>query len=144
MKSHSRLKHSAAGLLGSLISRNNDVNGYWAPGLLYHDVVPEPHLMELDLLTGSSLPPSRTAVWVATSYSIFLRDALAKQGIGWDELTLATVRFQFNAEVPTRYFNAGCAGDPFTCVVTLQTAQGHVATMSGMSRCQPRRQGIVG
>lgn len=142
MKARSRLKHAAAGLLGSLISRNNDVSGYWAPGLLYHDASAPPHVMEIDILTNSSKPSSEAAKIVAGRYSLFLRSALAKQGFVWNDVTQATINFQFNANVPDPNFYYPCGGAPFICSVTLATNRGHCVSASKIARCYARRSGL--
>ncbi len=141
MKPRSRLKHAAAGLLGSLISRNNDVNGYWAQGPLYRDASAPPHVMALDLLSGSSYPICKSARLVAASYAPFLRAALERQNFRWDELTQATITFQFNATVSDSNFSYPCTGDPFTCAVMLHTVQGHTTTVTVKARCYPYRFG---
>ena len=110
MKARSRLKHAAAGLLGSLLSRNNDVNGYWGPSLLYRDANASHDLMELDLLTGQSQPDSEAAKLVAARYTTFLCDALKKLEFEWNGLTCATAKFQFNAEIPDPHYRYECQG----------------------------------
>jgi hypothetical protein len=119
------------------------VNGYWAPGLLYFDVSAPPHVMELDFLTGSSEPHSEAAKLMMARYSTFLRAALAKKGFDWNELTQATIKFQFSAKVPDPYFAYPCAGAPFICDVTLTTVHGHMATASAKARCNPYRPGLL-
>lgn len=141
MKPRSRLKHVASALLGSLISRNNDVHGYWAPGVLYRDASTPPHLMELDLLTCSSHPASDAAKLVAACYATFLRNAMEKQIFEWNELTLATIKFQFNAGVSDSHFDYPGVGEPFICTVTLHTAQGLIAAVSARARCYRYRFG---
>jgi hypothetical protein len=141
MKARSRLKHTAAGLLGSLISRNNDVNGYWAPGMLYRDVCTPPHGIELNLLTCSSEPSSEVAKTVMAYYATFLRLAVIKKGFDWDDLERACVKFQFNVEVakPPAYYPT--VGDPFICSVMLHTVQGQMSTVSAIGRCYPYARG---
>lgn len=139
MKARSRLKHAAAGLLGLLISRNNDVNGYWGPGLLYRDVSTSPHIIELDLLSASSQPASESASTMAANSAAFLRAALEKKELSWEELTRATVTFQFNADIPKTWFRYPCAGDPFVCTVALDTVHPHAAVVKAIERCQPYR-----
>ncbi len=141
MRARSRLKHAAAGLLGSLISRNNDINGYWGPGLLYRDVSHSPHTIDIDLLAGTSEPASDSANIMAGSYVRFLSEALQRQEFEWRELTQASITFQFKAVISGKYVTFACAGDPFICTVTLVTIQGHCATLSGRGRCFPFRQG---
>lgn len=139
MKLRSRLKHVAAGLLGSLISRNNDVNGYWTPGLLYRDVSAPPHAVEMDLLSRISRPASDCTELMVARYVTFLRAAMEKQKFGWEELTRTTITFRFNVEVPDPHFRYPCAGDPFICTVTLESGQGKAVTMTARARCKPYR-----
>lgn len=138
MRPRSRLKHAAAGLLGSLISRNNDVNGFWAMGLLSRDAILPPHRMEINFIDGSSSPASKNARLMAACYASFLRKAMSRINVDWDELTEATVSLQFNAQVPDPNFSFPCPGDPFVCTVTLRTSVGRSASVSAMGRCFPR------
>lgn len=137
MRPLSRLKHAAAGMLGSLINRNNDINGYWAPGVLYHDVSAAPNAMEIDLLSGAAQPAGANATLIAAVYTVFLRTALKRVGFEWEALTRATINFQFKAEVSNPDFDYPCGGDPFICTVTLQSVQGYAATVSARARCRP-------
>jgi len=126
-------------LLGLLISRNNDVNGYWGPGLLYGDVSASPHIIELDLLSGSSQPASESASVMVANSAAFLCAALEKKEFTWKELTRATVTFQFKATVPDPQFLYPCPGDPFIGTVTLHTVQQHAAAVIARGRCRPFR-----
>lgn len=135
MRVHSRLKHAAAGLLGSLIHRNNDVAGCWAPGLLYRDIGPAPAAIHVDLLTGTSQPDNHPARMMAARYTLSVRTALAKLSVPWDQVTRATITFQFKVEVPDPWFYFPCVGDPFLCTVVLATAQ-RQAAVSTLARCQ--------
>jgi|GEM_PF-3980912 len=139
MRARSRLKHSVAGLLGHLISRNNDVSGYWGPGLLYKDVNASPHIIELNLLTGESGPGSESGVKMAANAAVFLRAALEKNAFEWCKLTRATITFTFNATVSDPRFYFPCAGDPFICTVALQLDCGLNAVASAQGRCYPYR-----
>ena len=143
MKYHSRLKHAAAGMLGSLVSRNNDVNGHWAPGLLYCDASEQPHVVQLDLLTQAVPAAGRAAELVAVSYAQFLRLALEKHDIGWEELTLASVRFEFNVQVSDPQFSYPCPGDPFICSVSLCGTDGRIISISARARCRRYVPGIA-
>ena len=137
MKLRSRLKHAAAGLLGALISRNNDIGGAWALGLLYRDVGTPPHTLELDLLRGTARPPTESATLVAKRYAHFVKVAVEKQKVAWDEITHALVTLQFNAQVPDPDFYYPCLGDPVIGTVTLHTAAGKGATLNATARCFP-------
>ncbi len=108
---------------------------------MYRDVSASPHVMDIDLLTGSTQPVSGAARIVAVLYKAFLRDALEKKGFAWEELASASARFQFNAKVADPY-PGWMTGDPFVCSVTLRTLDGHVADVSAISKCEPYRWGI--
>jgi hypothetical protein len=54
------LKGIAGGILGSFLSRNNDLDGYWGMGILR--LLAQEHGVEmvyLDLLAGTCMPPDR-------------------------------------------------------------------------------------
>jgi hypothetical protein len=135
MKFRSRLKHAAAGLSSSFISRNNDLNGHWALGLLYKDA--PPHTLALDLLSSSSQPSSDHASQLAERYGIFLRTALGKLDVEWSKVLRASVTLQFNAQVSDPHFHFPCKGDPVTCTVTLHSVDGLEVTASALARCLP-------
>ena len=128
-------------MLHSLISRNNDVKGYWAPGLLYADASMSPHVMEIDLLAGTSTPDSASARQMAANYAVYLRRAIEKLGFEWHHLTAASIKFEFNAEVEERQL---CVtyGDAFIATVTLHTSEGLSATLSKTGWCHPFRPGV--
>lgn len=79
MTSSSRLKHAAAGLLDSLISRSNDVDGYSAPGLLYRDAGAPLHTMQVDLFTQAAQSVSNAVTRMVAYYAAILRAALQKK-----------------------------------------------------------------
>lgn len=141
MKIRSRLKHVAAGLAHSLISRNNGLSGDWAMGLLYSDASAPPHHIDLDMLTGASTPPSMHATAMAANYLPFIRAALAKKALCWDSIAAVRVLIQFNAPVPHPSFYYPCHGDPLMCSVMLRTKDGSEAEFRAFARCFPFRAG---
>ena len=141
MPTRSRLKHAAAGLLGRLISRNNDIDGYWAPGWLYRNVSAPPHRVELDLLTGQAQPPSHYASVMLEHCVAFLRPALSRHGVDWAALSCSSVSFQFAAEASDRHDNYPGVGDPMICSVSLATARARSGTLQARSRCLPFTEG---
>lgn len=127
-----KLKHAAAGLAGSFVSRNNDVGGYWAPGLLYRDAAAG-LAVQLRLTDRTATPSTAAAMLVTRNYAEFLQHALRKHGVDWEDLALATVEVRFNAT------HAGprlACGEPFTCSVSLASKTDSVVTATATSYCQ--------
>lgn len=131
-----RLMHVAAGIADSFISRNNDLFGYWAPGLMYQEVPDAPSSAILNLLTGSAEPNTSYCGQVARNYAVFLERASSKQNVPLDALTLALIQVQFNAAAPTDRFRPDWSGDPFQVAVVLR-AQGREGIATRGGRCQP-------
>lgn len=130
-----KLKHTAAGLLGNFISRNNRYQEYWAPGVLYTEARASGLRTELDLLRGQALPEAPTGVAVARGYAAFLRSALARHGLAPDMLSSARLSLVFG--LPEIKKPAGVLGDPFECTLTLATRQGKAVTRQASAHCAP-------
>lgn len=65
-----KFKSITAGLLGSFLSRNNDVNGYWGIGKLYAFMkYSNTYKIEIDLVHQSMTPPSETFKSLIVNYS---------------------------------------------------------------------------
>lgn len=133
MKIRSRLKHGASGLLARFSSRNNDYQGFWTLGVLYSSVRTAPWRVELNLISGDAYPTNKITSSVAAEQSIFLRTALSKQNVAWHSVKQATLTVQFNARVQVGY--TGTRGEPFVCIVELESAAGQSATVSFVGRC---------
>ncbi|GGY77581.1 hypothetical protein ACFFTM_10250 [Pseudoduganella plicata] len=133
MKRIGRLRHLAAGLLDSFVGRNNDVEGYWAPGMLYAQL--PGCVVRLDLLRWDAEPATDVTVTVARNYGEQLRRALPKIGLAADELIEATIEVTFETApaVPAvRYFTTG---EPFDCVITLRNRYGQQVMRHAHGRC---------
>lgn len=135
-----RLRHLAAGLLASFISRNNDVEGYWAPGMLYAQLPGS--AVRLDLLRWNAEPASAAAVTVARNYGERLRRALPKISLAGDELTEAAIEVVFDTapSVPTVLFFT--SGEPFDCVITLRNRHGQQVVRRAHGRCRRLEPGL--
>ncbi|QPI52584.1 hypothetical protein IV454_14475 [Massilia antarctica] len=136
------LKHVAAGISQSFVSRNNDVGGYWALGELYKECSAPDYAFLLSLLDGISIPSTPAASQVVKNYAMFLQRALVSQGIALGELEDANVFIQFDTASPERALDVQCQGDPFLCIVTLSTWQGKTAVAHAFGRCLRNRWGM--
>ena len=142
MKIRSRLKHVAAGTVKSIVGRNNDVNGYWAPGLLFRDAIAASTLtVELNLLLESARPASACADIVVARYAIYVRKALQKHGFAWSDMAVAMVTFQFMPASSTVHTADGRQDDHVVCTIALQTVVGAGEHAAACVFCQPWRPG---
>jgi len=131
------LKHTAAGLLDSFVSRNNDFIGYWAPGVLYTETLATGMRVELDLLRVAAQPGTPASLAAAQYWSAYLRDALHRHGSGVDDLQTATVSLAFGLPplpLPSYYM---CGGEPFSCSVRLASRGGDAVEREALRSCLP-------
>lgn len=135
MTRYTKIKHVAAGLLQSFVSRNNDVGGFWALGVLYCEVGATGDVCHLNLLDGTAASSTANGELVAKNYAAFLRSALLAKGMAPGDLEEASVHVQFNASLPERAIDVCYHGDPFVCTVALRPACGKEARMQTAGRC---------
>jgi uncharacterized protein len=74
------LKGVAAGLAGSFVSRNNDVEGYWGIGLLCRDATQTSGKVLLNLSQRLSSPATPSCVHITEAYAQHLETLLHKAG----------------------------------------------------------------
>jgi hypothetical protein len=126
------LKGIACGIAESFISRNNDVLGYWGIGMLYKEAIEDSlTVIELDLITGKSLPDAPVSQAVVSHYSAYIAKRLAGLQILSAKITLEFGTFGI-AKQPW----ALSYGDPFICTVLLVSTTGrtHICFRAGRSR----------
>jgi hypothetical protein len=89
-----------AGILGSFVSRNNDVGGYWAIGKLYaHARCSQTQTLAVNLLTSEILPGGLEFGPMLLAYSSKLADRLAYYGISMKSISAARIHLAFDAAV---------------------------------------------
>ncbi len=112
------LRGVASGLADAFVSRNNDVDGYWALGKLYKHAqeagAPEIRLALSDHLVE---PPAPEFGKMLQRYRKLLADHLAAQGLPAEWLAHADIRVVFRDSAPSK--------GAFECVVTLVDDLGH-------------------
>jgi len=121
MPSHKHLKGVATNFASTFLSRNNDIDGYWALGVIRMELeATEATVLTLDLLAGSGSPGLRCVALLVRRYREVLERLLTGVDIAVEELKSATVELDFDAGdrdaddvVPQIW------GEPFTCTVRL-------------------------
>ena len=121
MACRNEFKGIAAGIAGKFISRNNDVNGYWAMGLLYRaSFEKKVTKISMNLLTGESSPNVTWVKHVTESFKEYLFKQCKKKGFENHQIVEAMVELEFNVSPTKRHRNYRYTwGDPFICRVSL-------------------------
>lgn len=100
MARHIDLKNILQGMISSFISRNNDLNGYWATGKIYKVAVE--HKMEivhLDLLSSNSSVDTAELNQLAQIWGQILATELTKYNIPTGWVSSAKITADFTSEV---------------------------------------------
>lgn len=133
-----KLKSVAAGVLGSFVSRNNDVGGYWALGQLRAQCLSQ-HVSQIrfDLLAGTASLDDGIAQRVAVAYRQFVLRQLQCNALDVERLRGSVVVLDFAPNEPVTVKGYASYGDPFSCVVQLENDRGRVYAREYVGRCVP-------
>lgn len=128
----------ANALLGTFVSRNNDVDGYWAIGRLRSDAERlNSSVIELDVLNGTSAPDTSDGRLVAAFYREWIKPRIAKLR---EPAAVAgvIVRLHFAPEPPLRLSReVSRYGAPYTCEVLVMSSAGATRVDRHTGRCAP-------
>jgi hypothetical protein len=92
------LKSIASGLLGSFLSRNNDIRGYWAIGLLHaHAESSRVSVVTVSLCPAPSSEEAAVVLEVGSKYGERLFSSLAKHQIASQVVRSASIVIEFNS-----------------------------------------------
>ncbi len=131
MPRRKELRGAAFGLLGSFVSRNNDVGGYWALGRLYkHAVKTDAPNVCVDLLNLTITPPSSDFAAMATHFQRMLGTQLSARLLPVDWVSGATICVEFR-----RTKSPDTPGDLFDAVVTITDDKGRAHRASASGAC---------
>jgi hypothetical protein len=121
MPSRKELKGISAGIANSFISRNNDVDGYWAMGILYKIAFTSgDNKFSLNLLSGASSPKFKYSKRIAKPYYEYMLRQLKKKGLEEDQVATAIVDLDFNVPHTKKHkMFRWTWGEPFMCRVTI-------------------------
>lgn len=117
------------GLLGSFVSRNNDVDGYWALGKLYkHALETNAPTVCVDLVRLAITPPNDSFAAMALHFQQLLAGQLKARCLPVNWVRAATVCVEFG-----RKKSNTSPGDLFNCVVMISDDRGreHLAAANG-------------
>jgi hypothetical protein len=126
-----------AGILGSFVSRNNDIGGYWAIGKLYeHARKNQTHNLTIDLATSEILPDGLEFRPMVRGYSSRLADRLAYYAVPMEFISIARIALAFDAAVLAARPPSSMPGMPFRCTLEVidKLGRGFAASHVGVAR----------
>ena len=133
-----KLYDVAAALLDAFLSRNNDLNGYWAVGQLrsFADAqgIDE---VRLDLLRGDTPAHPDVASCVTANFRAVLERHWSIRDLPRDWLRSAEVVLVFGAFESSREPLYLTLGDPLICAVSLVDERGRTYRCRRSARCLP-------
>jgi hypothetical protein len=134
------LKSIMSGVLGSFVSRNNDVDGYWGIGILCLKAAKlEVSSISFDLNVSAASVGSTDSVLAAMAkcYGHMLQTLAEKGGFSVDSLQRATLAIEFGTSSRLKTSFPATRGKPFVCSLTVVDSQGRLLSVSLTSWCEP-------
>lgn len=132
-----KLKGIANGLLGTFVSRNSNIGGYWALGVLRElAVLNALETITIDLLDDGNGPLSPTKIRsVEEHYYQWLDSVLKKDGVDPNVLLRAEIKLRFGTFEDFPEAIRDTWGDPYYCTVSLITKTGRLFQTSKLGVC---------
>lgn len=121
MPRRAQLLEIASGLLGSFVSRNNDVGGYWALGVLYRQAQEQGRMqVEIPIWPLNDSLNDALIESLAEKYGQIFLSLMARQQIPLSWLRSATLSVEFESpNANPRYRQSHAAERPFVCRLSL-------------------------
>lgn len=134
------LKNIAFGLMGWFEGRYNDIEGYWALGILYREAQRGDGVISFDL-AGAQVRPSTPVIASMLNSCIARFDQmLAKRGFRRAaDVAAASITIAFGTADALSHWSSGgfTDGDPYRCTVSITDRRGRVHTATHVARCRP-------
>jgi hypothetical protein len=126
------------GILGSFVSRNNDIGGYWAIGKLYeHARKNQTQNLSINLVTREIQPDSLEFRSMVQEYSSRLTNRLAYFATSMESITVARITLAFDAAVLDARPPSSLPGQPFRCTLEVMDKLGREYAASHLGVARP-------
>ena len=136
MPHYKRLRNIAAGLAGTFVSRNNDIDGYWGMGVIYKEMVESGQgAITFNLLEGSVVPKLECGSVLLRKYRATLESMLHKQGLRLTDISTVAINVDFESCNNTE-LHIKSLGDFFVCYVSITDVFGVERSMKIKGRCR--------
>ena len=132
------MKNAVQGILGSFVSRNNDVDGYWGIGKLYRSAtVAGFNSVRIDLIERKMLPHLDGFHGMIEKYENLLGKQFPDRHHYSTWLVSAEITIQFESDADQSSIPKWCdSGKPFTCVVSMENEVGAECSVTFYGRCR--------
>jgi hypothetical protein len=144
MPRRSELNGVASDIVRSFVSRNNDVRGYWALGMLYaYAKEHSDNMLSIPLVPLELTPSKEPVALVARNYGTKLRSMIESRKLPKSWLTSACIAVQFESTTAKpQFFSTRANGRPFHCQIEIEDDLGrkHAASVAGW--CSPHDSNI--
>ena len=116
MSKRRRLKGIAYALAKKFVSRNSNIGGYWALGIIYSCT----DKIVIDFLQGTAEPNVQGIGELCLTYRQFLENQLTANELTVENIKKAEITLCFNQKVePEHALRKWTWGEPFTCTVDI-------------------------
>ena len=143
MPRRSELNGIADGMLGSFVSRNNDIDGYWAIGkLCAHAIQNGVTSVDVDLVAQTISPVNNAFQPMLERYARMLSEKLRTNGLQPSILAAAKLRLTFDFQLPgSSPLRTRSAQFESTLELSDDLGRAHIARRGGNTRPHdPRRE----
>lgn len=140
MATRRALKGVGAGLLGSFVSRNNDVEGYWGMGVLLRYASERGlHELTIDLLDAAASPVAQNEApqIVAQHYGAMLKAHLQNAAIDSTKISRVRIEVRFGTSGDLPMPPLATWGRPFVCTAVIVDDRGRAWSNSKAGVCGP-------
>jgi hypothetical protein len=126
MASRRLLLSVADGTARAFANRGNDVDGWWALGLLLAATKPTDPDYRLDLLTGETTPPTITPALdqLGPAWARYFAWTLVRHGVPAARVRNAELTVRYNRGDAVTSWIPGNSDRPFACTVSIRDDQG--------------------
>ncbi|WP_392552951.1 hypothetical protein RHO14_03535 [Orbus wheelerorum] len=128
----------AHGISSSFNSRNNDLQGYWAIGILYKYLSTNNITsIVFDILNNTSTLNTEKFPQIISRYSALLYYLLGVKNINYNWVKSATIKIDFNQYNKTYHDQIFYPiGDPYTITMTLIDDRGKIFEANSYGKCR--------
>jgi hypothetical protein len=134
----SDFRRAVYGVLGSFLSRNNDVGGYWGIGVLYrHAQEHRSRSVKIDLLAGQMVPQGQQFDKMLDTYGRLLTAQFKRCEHPEQWLRTARIYLEFDttADIADVFEATATDGSPYICIAQIVCSQGQRYTVQTRGRC---------
>jgi hypothetical protein len=131
------LSSVADGTVRSFVSRNNDVDGWWALGLLLAATDPAEPDYGIDLLSGRTTPEKLSGALdeLGMAWAAYFDWSLSRHRVARERVTRADLALSFDRDTRVGAWPLGSHDRPFVCRVAIEDVRGRQYRATAAGHC---------